>query len=297
MSAEILLHAAGSLRGALTEVAAAFEAANGVAVQAKYGPSGTLRDAIAGGEPAHVFASANMAHPQSLAHAGKSGAVALFARNRLCALVRPGLAVTADTLLDAMLRDDVKVGTSTPKADPSGDYAFEVFAKAEALKAGNRTKLEKKALQLTGGASSAQPPAGRNPYGWHVAEGRADIFLNYCTAAAVAARENPGQQIVALPETLAVGADYGLVVMNGAPEAAHAFARIHSRGGRSEDPGAARVCCIRFVARMERSAIRGRPNTRDDPGFRWRFIRATKSTPTSRCANSRGSARSRRTRC
>ena len=52
---------------------------SGVTVQAKYGPSGTLRDAIAGGEPAHVFASANMEHPQSLARAGKSGAVALFA--------------------------------------------------------------------------------------------------------------------------------------------------------------------------------------------------------------------------
>ena len=55
-----LLHAAGSLRGALTEVAKAFEAASGVKVQAKYGPSGTLRDEIAGGAKAEVFASANM---------------------------------------------------------------------------------------------------------------------------------------------------------------------------------------------------------------------------------------------
>ena len=107
----------------------------------------------------------------------------------------------------------MKLGTSTPKADPSGDYAFEVFAKAEGVKAGSRAALEKKALQLTGGPSSAQPPAGRNVYGWHVAEGRADIFLAYCTGAVVAQRENPGQQIVALPEPLAVGADYGLTVM------------------------------------------------------------------------------------
>jgi ABC-type molybdate transport system substrate-binding protein len=222
----VLLHAAGSLRGALGDCAAAFEAADGDTVQATYGPSGTLRDAIAGGEHAEVFASANMAHPQSLVRAGKSGTVALFARNRLCALVRPGLAVTPDTLVDTMLRADVKLGTSTPGADPSGDYAFEVFARAEALKAGSRAALEKKALQLTGGMASMQPPAGRNPYGWHVAEGRADIFLNYCTAAAVAVRENPGQQIVALPEPLAVGADYGLTVMSGASAAAHRFARF-----------------------------------------------------------------------
>ena len=206
-------------------MAAAFEAANGVTVRAKYGPSGTLRDAIAAGEPAHVFASANMAHPQSLAMRARAARSTLFARNRLCALVRPGLAVTADTLLDAMLRDDVKVGTSTPKADPSGDYTFEVFAKRgvegrkprEARDEGAATHRQRSERATAGGTQSV---------GWHVAEGRADIFLNYCTAAAVAARENPGQQIVALPETLAVGADYGLAVMNGAPEAAHAFAQF-----------------------------------------------------------------------
>jgi len=174
-----------------------------------------------------------MAHPESLAKAGKSSAVVLFARNRLCALVRPGLAVTPESLLDVILRDDVKLATSTPKADPSGDYAFEVFAKAEALKPGSRAALEKKALQLTGGASSAQPPPGRNPYGWHIAEGRADIFLNYCPAAAAAQRDNSGQQIVPLPDTLAVGADYGLTVIDGASPEAYGFAMfILSREGQ-----------------------------------------------------------------
>ena len=45
----VLLHAAGSLRGALTEVSKAFEASSGDTVQAKYGPSGLLKDEIAGG--------------------------------------------------------------------------------------------------------------------------------------------------------------------------------------------------------------------------------------------------------
>jgi len=66
--------------------------------------------------------------------------------------------------------------------------------------------------------------AGRSVYGWHVAEGRADIFLTYCTGVLVAQRENPGQQIVALPESLAVGADYGMTVMNDSPSAAWRFA-------------------------------------------------------------------------
>src|SRR5262249_3946752 len=117
----VLLHAAGSLRGALTDVAKAFESATGTPVQAKYGASGTLKDAIARGEKAEVFASANMEHPRALAEAKRSGPVVLFARNTLCALVRPGLSVTPDTLLDRMLDPQIKLGTSTPKADPSGD--------------------------------------------------------------------------------------------------------------------------------------------------------------------------------
>ena len=106
-----------------------------------------------------MFASANMEHPQALASAGKSGPVVLFARNRLCALVRPGLDVTPATLLDRMLDRSVKLGTSTPRADPSGDYAWEVFRKADAIRPGAGAALERKALQLTGGHASARAAA------------------------------------------------------------------------------------------------------------------------------------------
>jgi molybdate transport system substrate-binding protein len=220
----VSLFAAGSLRAALTDVGRAFQAVTGIALQGKFGPSGLLRDEIAGGAKADVFASANIEHPQMLASAKKSGPVVLFARNRLCALVRPGLAVENDTLLERMLDPNVKLGTSTPRADPSGDYAFEVFARAERLKTGAKAALEKKALLLTGGPSSAPAPAGRSVYGWHVAEGRADIFLCYCTAALPAQKENPGQQVVQLPTELAIGADYGLTVMADASAKAYQFA-------------------------------------------------------------------------
>jgi molybdate transport system substrate-binding protein len=220
----VLLHAAGSLRGALAEVSQAFEKSAPFKVQAKFGASGLLKDEIAGGARAEVFASANMEHPRALAAAKKSGPVVLFARNKLCALVRPGLAVTSDTLLERMLDPQVKLGTSTPKADPSGDYAFEAFRKAETVRTDARSVLEKKALQLTGGAGSAAPPAGRNPYGWHIAEGRADMFLAYCTAARDARQENADLQSIALPDTLAVSADYGLTVMADASPGAYQFA-------------------------------------------------------------------------
>jgi molybdate transport system substrate-binding protein len=220
----VLLHAAGSLRAALTEVAKDFEAAGLGKVQAKFAASGLLKDEIATGAKAEVFASANMEHPQALAAEKRSGPVVLFARNRLCALARPSLEVAPAALLDRMLDPQVKLGTSTPKADPSGDYAWEVFRKAEKLSPGASAMLEKKALQLTGGPSSPPAPQGRSIYGDLIAQGAADIFLTYCTNALAAQRENRTQQIVQLPDALAVGADYGLTVMNGASAPAYQFA-------------------------------------------------------------------------
>src|SRR5262249_31705293 len=75
-----------------------------------------------------------------------------------------------------------------------------------------------------GGPSSPPPPAGRSAYGALMAQGTADIFLTYCTNALAAQKENLSLQIVPLPDALAVGADYGLTVMNDASPAAHSFA-------------------------------------------------------------------------
>jgi ABC-type molybdate transport system substrate-binding protein len=216
--APLRLLAAGSLRAALEEVAQAFRERSGGAVATVFAPSGLLRQRIAGGEPADVFASANMAHPLMLARE-RGLPVVLFARNRLCALARPGLAVTTETLLETMLDPSVRLGISTPRADPSGDYAVASFARADALRPGAEAALLAKALRLTGGPDSLPAPPGRNLYAW-VIESRADLFLTYCTNAMAAAAELPGARPVPLPEALAVGADYGLVVLGDRPAAA-----------------------------------------------------------------------------
>jgi len=211
------LYAAGSLKAALSDVAADYEKTTGTKIAATFGPSGLLRERIEKGEAAEVFASANMKHPEILMKAGRGGPVALFARNKLCALAQPAVAVTTETLLDVLLDPALRLGTSTPKADPSGDYAWALFAKAEAVQRGAQAALEQKALQLTGGPDSAKAPEGRNTYGWVMESGQADIFLTYCTNAVLAQREVAGLKIVAIPAALAVGADYGLIVLDSAP--------------------------------------------------------------------------------
>ena len=209
---DLSLYAAGSLKAALTDVAADYAEAYDTPVVTSFGPSGLMRERIEVGETAHVFASANMRHPRTLESAGKGGPVALFARNRLCGLARPEVEVTPETLLDVMLDENTRLGTSTPKADPSGDYAFQLFDKS-----GHAEALKAKALQLTGGPDSATPPEGRNTYAWVLDSDQADLFLTYCTNAVLARKEVPDLQIVQIPEPLSVGADYGLIVLDGAP--------------------------------------------------------------------------------
>jgi ABC-type molybdate transport system substrate-binding protein len=179
----ITLYAAGSLKAALGEVAGNYQATYGTPVATTFGPSGLLRERIEKGEPAQVFASANMKHPAALEAEGRGGPIVLFARNKLCALARDAVDVTTETLLDVLLDPSVRLGTSTPKADPSGDYAWQLFAKADTVRPGARAALEAKALQLTGGATSEKAPDGRNPYGWVMESNKADIFLTYCTNA------------------------------------------------------------------------------------------------------------------
>ncbi len=219
-SETVRLYAAGSLRVALTEIAKDFEAQSGGQhkVETTFGASGLLRERIEAGEPANVFASADTGHPKKLFDLGRTATpVAVFARNELCALVRSGLAVSPETLLDVMLDPKVRVGISTPKADPSGDYAFALFTKADATKPGVKVLLETKALQLVGNPNSAKAPEGRTVYGWLMANDKADVFLTYCTNALLAKSELASLSIVAIPKALSVGADYGLVVLKGAP--------------------------------------------------------------------------------
>lgn len=219
--------AAGSLRLAFNEAAAAFSKAGGGEIEFSFGSSGLLRDRLKRGEKADVFASANMEHPKALADRGKAAPVRMFARNRVCVLAAPGVRATTGNVLDRMLDPDVKLGTSTPKADPGGDYAWEVFERAERVRPGAYAALSKKALQLIGGPTSPPTPRpGRSTYAALLVSGKADLFLVYCTIALAATREEPSLTAVALPEPLRVDASYGLTTLKGASPGGKAFAEF-----------------------------------------------------------------------
>lgn len=242
----IRLYAAGSLRAAMTRIASAFEAsrpAGEIKVETEFGPSGLLRERIEAGDKADVFASADTAHPAKLAAAGRTrGEPRVFTRNALCAIAREGLAVDTASLVDVLLKPETRLGMSTPKADPAGDYALKFFAAVDKMRPGAGATLEAKALQLTGGPTSAKAPEGRHLYGWVMSSGQADVFLTYCTNAALAVKDTGSLRIVQLPADVAVRADYGLAVLKDAPASAAALADFIM------GPGQEALASLGFVA-------------------------------------------------
>lgn len=222
--AAVRVYSAGSLREALTVVAKDYEARTGQPIELTFGASGLLRERIEKGEPAEVFASADTDHPRRLALTGRWQSPTVFVRNGLCALTSDQLKSTPTTLLDTLLSPAVRVGTSTPKADPAGDYAWMLFRRADSLKAGAYQTLDGKALKLTGGANSPKAPPGQSTYAWVMDQGQADLFLTYCTNAVAAQREVPRLQIVQVPDDLQVAAAYGVTVRANASAVAQSFA-------------------------------------------------------------------------
>src|SRR5262249_42934311 len=116
---ELRVLAAGSLNEVMGEVGQRYKAATGVTVAAEFGPSGLLRERIEKGERADLFASADMGHPLKLLQDARATRVAMFTRNTLCGIAVPGVGLTTANFLDRLLDPVVKLGTSTPKADPS----------------------------------------------------------------------------------------------------------------------------------------------------------------------------------
>ena len=182
----VRLYAAGSLRAVMTDMATAYAAATGAPVEGEFGASGLMRERIEKGEPAEVFASADM-EPSGVARRRRG------ARGRSCSSrgiacarsPRRGLEVTTDTLLERMLDPAIKLGTSTPKSDPSGDYTWELFEKAEKppspalIRRSRRQGAE--ARRRSGQPAAAARPQRLRQY--LIASGDADIFLTYCTNA------------------------------------------------------------------------------------------------------------------
>jgi ABC-type molybdate transport system substrate-binding protein len=132
-----------------------------------------------------------------------------------------------------LLDPSVRLATSTPGADPGGDYAWAVFGRAESVHPGARAVLQEKAMKLVGGPNSAPLVPGRGAVQGIFLADKADVMLGYCSSSGPVMREIPGLVNVPLPPALTVGPAYGLIVLSDHPLAARFALFILSEQGQA----------------------------------------------------------------
>jgi ABC-type molybdate transport system substrate-binding protein len=213
--------AAGSLKTAFTAVIARWHSVRpDQPVSMENGPAGWLRQRIEQGERYDVYASAALSHAQALHEQGLSGPAVLFARNALCALVKADAPISADTLVQTLLQPTTRIATSTPKADPGGDYVWEYFRRLDRTHPGAYQALTQRAQQRYGAPpdpAKPPPPTASSL----ISEGQVDVAFGYCSG--TRSQRNPALRSLTLPAP-APQADYGLAVSPAAAPAASAFA-------------------------------------------------------------------------
>lgn len=226
MSSPILLFAAGSLRLALTPLLQHFTRLSGIDVTVEYGPAGLLRERIEAGEPCTLFASANRAHPQRLLARHHAVSTHTFCWNHLCLTTRrPG-----DWL--ELLRDpSLRIGTSTPGCDPSGDYAWALFEKMDSVEPGLGSRLRERAVPLVGGRDTLSIPQGELASAWLIRQGLADVFIGYAHYAH-ALGDAPDIRCVAIPFEHNVQCEYQLAVLDASAEVMALVDFILADGGK-----------------------------------------------------------------
>ena len=209
--------AAGSLRGVVTDLAAAANAVS-IEIRSDFGGSGLLRERIEKGEKADLFLSADLASPRKLQALGRTALpVVAFARNRMCVVSRRSAGVTEKNLVDRLLATGVRVKTSAPIADPSGDYAWTIFDRIEAARPGAGAKLKEKAqANMTVTAPSSAP--GQSAAAALFAADLVDMSITYCSASVDLEKEIPGLASIEVPRELDPHPMYGIAVLSDRPE-------------------------------------------------------------------------------
>lgn len=204
--------AAGSLREVIGAIGERYKTETGTTVTADFGPSGVLRERIEKGEKADLLASADMGHPLKLMADGRAIRVAMFTRNALCAFATPKVGLTQANFVGRLLDPAVKLGTSTPKADPAGDYTWLMFHRADALHPGAYAVLDAKAQKIVGGPG----PVSGDPVADGFKSGTIDVMIGYCSGRARLAKAVPGLTAVEPPKEIAAAPEYGLAVLKDA---------------------------------------------------------------------------------
>jgi ABC-type molybdate transport system substrate-binding protein len=192
-----------------------------------------MRERIEKGEKPDLFTSADLGSPRKF-EAGHRTVIPViaFARNRMCVLSRRTAGVTDANLVDRMLSKDIRLKTSTPVADPAGDYAWAIFDRIEEHRPGSGAILKEKAQALM--SLSAAPTApGQSPYAALFASRQIDMAITYCSGITNLAKDAPDLTSLLVPPALDPHPVYGLAVLTDRPAALRLALYLLSEKGQA----------------------------------------------------------------
>jgi molybdate transport system substrate-binding protein len=229
----VQIYAAGSLRGVVGDLAALAGPALGIEVKASFGGSGSMRERIEKGEPADLLMSADLGSPEKLEAQGRTVVPTIaFARNRMCIVSRKAAGVTAANLIDRLLAPEVRLKTSAPIVDPSGDYAWSIFKRIEALRPDVTGVLEKKS-QSTANLVATPATPDQSVAAALFATHAVDMSITYCSGSVALEKELPELTSLAVPANLDPHPIYGVAVLSAKPEAMRIVLLLLSEKGQA----------------------------------------------------------------
>jgi molybdate transport system substrate-binding protein len=214
---EVTVLAAGSLTSPFTNLSDIFEREYGITVNRVFQPSGILRGQIEIGAPCDVYASASLEHPKKLVKEGYSRDYVVFAHNELC-FITPAenpAGITADNWIERLKDPETMIITSTPKADPCGDYTWRFF--------------EKNGLNVTSHANRQLGSIKVLPV---ITSGNGDVGIIYLSEAVKAEEEGAKIDIIRIPSEYNVGADYGICMLSNTTASGEFLAFVLSMRGQ-----------------------------------------------------------------
>lgn len=216
--------AAGSLKRALSQTLSVLGHTS-AEVAVTYGPAGLLAQRILAGERPDLYISADLQHPQQLLDSsiglmvypwvGNSLSLVYPATGLFAQLAARKVRVAADIVpqwLQLLLGPGVRIGTSTPHADPGGDWAQVLFAQTKKYAAAYPLLLRAKSHAWVGAVCPDplhQPPTVDQC----LLGGRCDVFVSYSSNAAK--HQEAGLQVMAIPAADNVAVRYGMLAITG----------------------------------------------------------------------------------
>lgn len=211
---DLTIFSAGSFRHVMDELIPLFQRQSLMDINAVLAPAGLLRQRIERGEHCDIFISANLQNIIQLSASQCIYNQQILAFNRLILTTRDEPQYQDRDTLDILFDPDLRLATSTPVADPGGDYTWQLFDLLEKRYPQQGERLKRRALQLVGGENSVVPK-GEIASAYLLKQNYADMMVGYANYRSHL--QHQGLRFHSLPPEFNIKAIYAAAQLNEHP--------------------------------------------------------------------------------